>query len=212
VLAHELAALRADEPLFSPEIAEHIGRRIRIKRQEAGLLLRDVEALTGIAVPNLSALEAGKSLPRLDTLLRVGEALHTPIAELVSESTASDWAFRDEDPRSEAVNAQLRLRRWSQNAGTADPATRQFASLVEHDERANPGREGRNSLYVAISQAHHAFDSVTMFWTMVNLVWSRPDVQADAELRQHVEDLARRAHRVAQLLSSTGTDYPAPRR
>ena len=82
VTADELWGLATDT-LGNAELATIVGKNIRALRPELSLSLRDLEALSGIAAPNLHTLESGKTWPRLDTLGRVATALNVPVARLV---------------------------------------------------------------------------------------------------------------------------------
>lgn len=83
VTADELRGLLDDSLGSGQSVAVAVGARLRAVRKELGLSLRDAEALTQIAVPNLSNLEAGASLPRLDTLMRLAAAYHVPVTRFV---------------------------------------------------------------------------------------------------------------------------------
>lgn len=126
VLADELADATSAEPLRESALAERIGQRIRRARHARGLLLRDLEALTGIQVPNLSALEAGRSLPRLDTLHRIAAALDVSVAFLAVRGAATDVvesALSDEQ-------VPITGNRW----WAADPAERFWIELSYRDD------------------------------------------------------------------------------
>lgn len=79
---------RRPEP-GSPEALESlrkdqlIGERVRRERRARNWTLADLSARTGIKVPNLSRLEAGKHSPSLDTLMKVADALGVPVAALM---------------------------------------------------------------------------------------------------------------------------------
>ena len=64
------------------EIARGIGERIRTERRFRGWTLSELAACTGIGISNLSRLEKGRHLPRLETLDKVAEALGLPVAAL----------------------------------------------------------------------------------------------------------------------------------
>ncbi|MDH6117021.1 helix-turn-helix domain-containing protein [Kitasatospora sp. GAS204B] len=61
-----------------------IGSRLRVLRQEAGLTLDQVAALTGIGASTLSRLEAGHRQPSLDLLVPLAAVYQTPVEELVA--------------------------------------------------------------------------------------------------------------------------------
>lgn len=84
VTAHELAALAADRSLDRPDLAKRVGENLRAERTTRGLSLRDLAAVSGIAAPNLSNFENGRTTPRLETLGRLAEALGVTVASLVA--------------------------------------------------------------------------------------------------------------------------------
>lgn len=63
------------EVLLSPD--EHAawlqeaGRRFRFYRQRAKLSIRKLAAVSGVSRPTIQALEAGRSMPRVATLIRL---------------------------------------------------------------------------------------------------------------------------------------------
>jgi transcriptional regulator with XRE-family HTH domain len=67
-----------------------LGARIKARRGELGLSLRDVAATTGLSATFLSNLERGLANPTLDSLRRVSNALNTAIlymADTLRESS-----------------------------------------------------------------------------------------------------------------------------
>ena len=50
-------------------------RQLRELRQEKGITLSQLSAMTGIAQPNLSRIESGKVDPRCSTLARIARAM-----------------------------------------------------------------------------------------------------------------------------------------
>jgi DNA-binding XRE family transcriptional regulator len=59
-----------------------IGARIRALRLATGRSAAEVARAVGLARPNYSRLEAGRHEPRVQTLVRVAEALEVPLATL----------------------------------------------------------------------------------------------------------------------------------
>lgn len=67
-----------DDGWFFSQIAEHVADR----RRELGLSQLELARLTGTTQSAIARLESGQRPPRIDTLLRIAEALE---AELVVE-------------------------------------------------------------------------------------------------------------------------------
>jgi len=61
------------------ELAAIIGANVRAARSVAELTQGELAEKCGIAVPNISRLEAGTHLPSVATLKRVSDALEVPI-------------------------------------------------------------------------------------------------------------------------------------
>lgn len=61
------------------ELAKVIGLNVRAARSHAGLTQLELSERTGVAVPNISRLEAGTHLPSVATLKKVADALEMPI-------------------------------------------------------------------------------------------------------------------------------------
>ena len=70
-------------------LADRIGRRLRLRRQELGLTLAKVAELASISTSYLSAVEKGTNLPSLPMLARVTEALQTTIPNVLAEEGAN---------------------------------------------------------------------------------------------------------------------------
>ena len=74
-----------------------VGRRIRAKRKEQGLSLRELSLLTGISSPALSLIETAKRDVQLTTLAKIASALRArPSAFL--EDEAAGKSDRTADP------------------------------------------------------------------------------------------------------------------
>lgn len=84
VTADEFRGLLTGSLGMNADLQQRVGENLRKVRMELGLSLRDAEALTGIAAPNLHNLESGRNAPRLDTLTRLADAYRTTVATLVS--------------------------------------------------------------------------------------------------------------------------------
>jgi len=70
-LRERLAHVDADQGWFFARIAEQVAQR----RKELGLSQKELAELTGTTQSAIARLEAGGRPPRIDTLLRISEAL-----------------------------------------------------------------------------------------------------------------------------------------
>jgi len=59
-----------------------LGQRIRARRLELGITLRELARRVGVSAPYLTDLEAGHRHPSPDVLVRIAEALGLPAADL----------------------------------------------------------------------------------------------------------------------------------
>jgi DNA-binding XRE family transcriptional regulator len=84
VTADEFRGLHTESLGMKADVQRRVGANLRKIRTDLGLSLKDAEALTGIAAPNLHNLESGRNAPRLDTLIRIAGAYRTTVATLVS--------------------------------------------------------------------------------------------------------------------------------
>ena len=89
-----------------PTTAENLrfilGLKLRGRRQEAGLSLKQLAAKTGLSISYLSEIETGRKYPKPDKLLRLAEALALPFDELVSLRVSEDLL-----PLKEAFSSSL---------------------------------------------------------------------------------------------------------
>ncbi|WP_447983825.1 helix-turn-helix domain-containing protein [Nitrospira sp. Nam74] len=60
--------------------------RLREIRQRQGLSLRELKAVSGVAVSALAKFEAGEGDPQLSTLRKLAKALNVTVAELIGEA------------------------------------------------------------------------------------------------------------------------------
>ena len=66
----------------APRVERPAGATIRALRLAAGRGAAEVAAAAGMAAPNYARLEASRHRPRVDTLVRIAEALGVPLARL----------------------------------------------------------------------------------------------------------------------------------
>lgn len=64
------------------QVKHTVGATIRALRLAAGRSAAEVAAAAGMAAPNYARLEASRHRPRVDTLVRIAEALRVPLARL----------------------------------------------------------------------------------------------------------------------------------
>jgi len=65
----------------------HVGERLRELRQQKGLSVRALAALSGLAINTLSMIENGKTSPSVSTLQILARALDVPIATFFKQET-----------------------------------------------------------------------------------------------------------------------------
>src|SRR5262245_33813918 len=70
-------------PMTDEELAKAIGTNVRAARSAAGLTQAALSEKTGIAIPNISRLEAGTHLPSVATLKKASDVLLVPICSLL---------------------------------------------------------------------------------------------------------------------------------
>lgn len=72
-----------DQPEWVRARRREIGDHIRAARQDAQLTQERVALQAGIERHNLNRIEQGHAAARLDTLLRIADAIGVPLADLV---------------------------------------------------------------------------------------------------------------------------------
>jgi len=89
--------------VMTDDLKRAIGRRVRTARREAGVTQEDLAARTDRSTEAVSNIERGVSLPTLDTLERLAEALGAPLSFFfdVSDEAAS--------PRRAEIEIRVRL-------------------------------------------------------------------------------------------------------
>ncbi len=63
---------------------KEFGAALRQSRQEKGISIERLSRKVGINAGNLSKLETGKTVPRLDTACRLASAIGVPVQTLVA--------------------------------------------------------------------------------------------------------------------------------
>ena len=64
---------------------DQMGIRIKKKRGDLGLLVKELSAQIGVTPSLISQIERGKAFPSIVTLKKISEALHTTVGELIGE-------------------------------------------------------------------------------------------------------------------------------
>lgn len=62
-----------------------MGKRIKKKREDMGLLVKDLSSQIGVTPSLISQIERGKAFPSIVTLKKISEALETTVGELIGE-------------------------------------------------------------------------------------------------------------------------------
>ena len=96
-----------------------IGSTIRDYRLEKGLSQGDVEKRTGLLRCYLSRVENGHTVPSLDTLTKIAQALELPLAQFFSDGPAR---ARASAPRvsDEELRFLTQIRRYSPSLNESD--------------------------------------------------------------------------------------------
>ncbi len=68
---------------------DQMGKRIKLKRESLGLLIKELSFKIGVTSSLISQIERGKAFPSIVTLKKVSEALHTTVGELIGENENS---------------------------------------------------------------------------------------------------------------------------
>lgn len=70
---------------YEKNILEQIAPFIHNRRKERGILIKDLNIMTGVGTAVISDLENAVSMPRIETLLRICEALEIPFPTLFEQ-------------------------------------------------------------------------------------------------------------------------------
>ena len=66
--------------MYEKVILNQIGVYINTKRKEKDISIRDLNAMTGVSIGVISDLENKRCMPRIETFIRLSEALEIPIS------------------------------------------------------------------------------------------------------------------------------------
>jgi len=96
-----------------------IGTTIRSFRLQKGLSQGDIEKKTGLLRCYLSRVENGHTVPSLDTLSKIAQALDLPIAQFFAED-ALDRQLNTQKLSDEELRFLSQIRRYSNNLNDSD--------------------------------------------------------------------------------------------
>ena len=65
----------------------NIGKRIKEAREEQGISQKDLGMSLGLSDKAVSAYEASRTIPPLETLVRIAEELHKPLEYFINEDS-----------------------------------------------------------------------------------------------------------------------------
>ena len=96
-----------------------IGTTIRTFRLQKGFSQGDIEKKTGLLRCYLSRVENGHTVPSLDTLAKIAEALELPIARFFSEESMSR-SIKSQNFSEDELRFLTQIRRYSTNLNESD--------------------------------------------------------------------------------------------
>jgi transcriptional regulator with XRE-family HTH domain len=96
-----------------------IGTTIRAYRLQKGLSQGDIEKKTGLLRCYLSRVENGHTVPSLDTLSKIAQALDLPIAQFFADETLGKQ-FNTQKLSDEELRFLTQIRRYSANLNESD--------------------------------------------------------------------------------------------
>ena len=92
--------IKAQVKMYEKAILEHIGPFIHSKRKEKGILIKDLNKMTGVGTAVISDLENAISMPRIETLLRICEAIEVSYPTLFEQMK---FVKEDDDKNSKLI-------------------------------------------------------------------------------------------------------------
>jgi transcriptional regulator with XRE-family HTH domain len=96
-----------------------IGTTIRTFRLQKGLSQGDIEKKTGLLRCYLSRVENGHTVPSLDTLAKIAEALELPIARFFAEDNLNH-SLKNQNFSEDELRFLTQIRRYSSNLNDSD--------------------------------------------------------------------------------------------
>lgn len=113
-------------------LAQRIGLRIKAFRNERGLTQEQLADLIGRTVESVSNIERGHTLPRLQTLEKIGRRLDAPLADFFDRDTAG---APDKQRRAE-LQAIVTARLQALSDADLEIAAKQIEALAEGKRRS----------------------------------------------------------------------------
>lgn len=111
---------------MNPKQAKELGRRLRARREELDLLLRDLERLSGVDNGTLARIEQGAfAAPRPDKLARIAEGLGLNLADVFA---LADYSVPSELP---SFSPYLRTKYRDLPAPAVEELERSFARIAK---------------------------------------------------------------------------------
>ena len=96
-----------------------IGRKLRELREAKNLSQGDIEKKTGLLRCYLSRVENGHTVPSLDTLSKIAQALDLPIAQFFVDNTLN-YQLKAQKLSDEEMRFLTQIRRYSTNLNESD--------------------------------------------------------------------------------------------
>ena len=100
-------------------IAANIGATIRAYRLQKGMSQGDIEKKTGLLRCYLSRVENGHTVPSLDTLSKIAQALDLPISQFFADESMGKQ-FPTQKLSDEELRFLTQIRRYSSNLNESD--------------------------------------------------------------------------------------------
>ena len=112
-------ALPTSPPLAPEPAPINIGTTIRAFRLQKGMSQGDIEKRTGLLRCYLSRVENGHTIPSLDTLSKIAQALDLPIAQFFAEDSLNR-ELNTTKLSDEELRFLTQIRRYSTNLNDSD--------------------------------------------------------------------------------------------
>lgn len=111
-----------------------VAASIRAARIARGWTQQELADRSGIDRPNIARLEAGKHMPRIDTVAMLAEVLSLPIGELVETSiSASQMRMRNQELAKAGVHQVKKTLRAMHEKGIVDKKGRRVRKELPHE-------------------------------------------------------------------------------
>ena len=99
----------------------NIGETIRNYRTQKGMSQGDIEKRTGLLRCYLSRVENGHTIPSLDTLAKIAQAMEVPLGQFFAETSTNGANPKNLPPLTEEeVRFLSQIRRYSSNLNDSD--------------------------------------------------------------------------------------------